>query len=589
MNLRLGRFVPTALPQSEPHALAQAVLSPGPGRRVARTVPETVSVAVLALNLLGGVLAAVAQNPWPAVGCFIVGGAADWAASGGTGRVAQLLQMLGWGEALRSLLRWLLLLAALRDSGWLVLVPVAVQAAAFTAVVVAQWLFQRQPPLEYLPGGTTQPTATRAYARVYGRAARWPGALLAVELAAAVLAVTAPAWSVLAALAALGYAAWLALAGLRLGASAAAVQDDLEQRLDRATPDCAVYVSGGVAQAKYLFNPWVVAFDALPAPPVVIVREANQLAVLAPSSGHVVYAPASRHVETLCRPSVRVAFYLANGQKNGDLWRNPALKHVFLGHGDSDKATSASPIAKVYDEIWVAGPSAVDRYRRAGIALPDSAFVVVGRPQVAELPVGPTGHETPVVLYAPTFEGYAEATNYSSLAVFGADLVRALLEHRPELTVWFRPHPSTGVQRADIRAAREQVNVLLRAAGGPHRVLDDEPAESLQRSMAGADLLITDVSSVSSDFLQTGRPIIVTNPGRLPTDEFIRRFPAQEAAYLIGEAAELPDALDAALGADPLAAARLELKRRVLGDLPEGPIAAFVAASRRLAAGRVAG
>ena len=49
------------------------------------------------------------------------------------------------------------------------------------------------------------------------------------------------------------------------------------------------------------------------------------------------------------------------------------------------------------------------------------------------------------------------------------------------------------------------------------------------------------------------------------------------------------DALDAALGADPLAAARLELKRRVLGDLPEGPIAAFVAASRRLAAGRVAG
>ena len=54
------------------------------------------------------------------------------------------------------------------------LVPVAVQAAAFTAVVVAQWLFQRQPPLEYLPGGTTQPTATRAYARATGLAQGGP-------------------------------------------------------------------------------------------------------------------------------------------------------------------------------------------------------------------------------------------------------------------------------------------------------------------------------------------------------------------------------------------------------------------------------
>ena len=138
------------------------------------------------------------------------------------------------------------------------------------------------------------------------------------------------------------------------------------------------------------------------------------------------------------------------------------------------------------------------------------------------------------------------------------------------------------MQRADFRAARERVNDLLRS-GGSHRVLDDSPVETLQESLAGADVLITDVSSVGSDFLQTERPVIVTNPAAIPASEFIERFPAQRAAYRIDTAQSVLSAIDSALGDDPLAPARLALKRLVLGDLPEGPIAAFVAAAERLA------
>ena len=126
------------------------------------------------------------------------------------------------------------------------------------------------------------------------------------------------------------------------------------------------------------------------------------------------------------------------------------------------------------------------------------------------MPVGPTGNQRPVVLYAPTFEGYAESMNYSSLLTMGAPLIERLLEHDPPVTVWFRPHPSTGVQRADIRATRQRINALIRSAGAPHRTVDDDPDESLLDSLVGCDLLITDVSSVSSDFLHTEQPIVVT-------------------------------------------------------------------------------
>jgi hypothetical protein len=34
------------------------------------------------------------------------------------------------------------------------------------------------------------------------------------------------------------------------------------------------------------------------------------------------------------------------------------MKHVFIGHGDSDKQASFNPFSRVYDEVWVAGAAA---------------------------------------------------------------------------------------------------------------------------------------------------------------------------------------------------------------------------------------
>jgi len=583
MKQFLARLAPQNLPQSEPEALAGAVLG-GNSRRVAGWIPATWWLLTAGLSYVGLLGFALAGHLQGTVACFVVAGLSDWAASRGTTRLSQLLRLAGWGEPLRSLIRWALLLSVLSQP-LAVTVPLAAQAAALTLAVATQWLHQRQPPLRYLPGIADQPAETLAYARAYQRGSGWPAALLAADMAGALIAGLIPSPGLLIAIAAavLGYAGVGLLAALRLGSRAEDDAATAARLLDERQPDSAVYVSGGLGQAKYLFNPWAGAFNALANPPLVIVREANHLVALSPTNGVVMYAPASRQVEVVWRPSIRVAFYLANGQKNGDLLRNAGLTHVFLGHGDSDKATSASPIARVYDEIWVAGQAAINRYREAGIRLPDSAFIIVGRPQTASMPVGPTGNQRPVVLYAPTFEGYAESMNYSSLLTMGAPLIERLLEHDPPVTVWFRPHPSTGVQRADIRATRQRINALIRGAGAPHRTVDDDPDESLLDSLVGCDLLITDVSSVSSDFLHTERPIVVTDPAGLGREEFVRRFPSQRAAYTLGPGVDgVERTLAEALSSDPLLPGRRALKTEVLGDLPNGAVAAFVSATGRL-------
>ena len=52
----------------------------------------------------------------------------------------------------------------------------------------------------------------------------------------------------------------------------------------------------------------------------------------------------------------------------------------------------------------------------------------------------------------------------------GVDLVRRLLADRPEVQVWFRPHPSSGVLRPSMLTAIDDDHDLLKAAPGGHLV-----------------------------------------------------------------------------------------------------------------------
>lgn len=543
-------------------------------------------LALLVALLTGSVLASVV--------CWAVAALLDWAATRSDGPVSRIVDTAGASPVLRGALRSLMVAGALAGTsavaGYVVAVLV-IQLAWIGVVAFATGFSRNAPPLRYLPGAEEQPEPLAGYARFYRGATGTPLGFVLAEAVAMVGAVLLSyqqpmsGWFLLAggALLALAIAGTAVLGFRRLLGRAATDAESLIAALAVLDPRYLTHISLGAGQSRYIANQWLPVLDATGINGVLAVREASQLLPLRPTRVPVVYAPSPRQVEQLTLPGMAVAFYLAYGEKNAHLLRNPALTHVMLLHGDSDKATSANAQVRGFDEIWVAGQAAIDRYRAAGITLPADRFVVIGRPQVepllASLPREPG--DRPVVLYAPTFEGYYEETAHSSLDVMGPAMVRRLLAAFPQLQIWFKPHPASGVLRPAMLVAISEIEQLL--TGGDHVLVDHHPELTLTDCLARADVLLSDVSSVISDFLATRRPVVVTNPEGLPPQEYRARYPSQRASYLVGpDLTGFDEAIADALGDDPLRPEREALVGYLLGDLPDGPQAAFDAALVRL-------
>lgn len=506
-------------------------------------------------------------------------------------KVARMTSYVAVGPNLRALLRSLFALAALAsvDAGPIVLaylgVVVVTQLVWGFVGTLSRWLFGLQAPLVYEPGQARQPEAFWKYRRAYAPAVGLPPALLVAEtivLGAAMVPAFWPLAVVAAAALLLGWTAVYTVRWRRVRSQTASDTQTVVDELASCEPRYAFYVDCSVGMSKYVSNQWLPTFDASPVRGFVMVREASELPILTAGKLPVIYAPGPRQVERLTVPTVKVAFYAGFGLKNTQLLRDPELKHVMLNHGDSDKASSFNAQATAYDELWVAGQAAVDRYLDAGVDLEPDRFALIGRPQVESLKPGPLNQEPRIVLYAPTWEGYYDDSDYTSLDHMGEAMISWLLAEHPEVRIWFKPHPSTGRLRVSMLTAKAKIDDLLRAAG-PDNVLVDAEGLSLSEAMNRADLLLTDVSSVASDFLATRRPLVVTNPGSMSAEEFETAYPSLVSAYRLD--ADMSDAQQVfaeALGTDPRAAARVEASRYILGDHPDGPQQTFNRAMARI-------
>ncbi|MFV0287811.1 MAG: CDP-glycerol glycerophosphotransferase family protein [Demequina sp.] len=205
------------------------------------------------------------------------------------------------------------------------------------------------------------------------------------------------------------------------------------------------------------------------------------------------------------RGNAKIAIYVGHANNNLVGLRATGLAHIFLAHGDSDKSVSVSNQVKGFDYTLVAGQAAVDRYAAEVLFFDaDRHLRVIGRPQ---LPARVSRDEATVVLYAPTWEGSQETNAYSSAVSHGEPLVRSLLD--AGYTVLYRPHPRLGVSDKRFRAADQAVRALVTAAGERGRVdTSADPGPAMQE----ADVLITDVSAMSSDWLSQLKPLLVTVP-----------------------------------------------------------------------------
>ena len=416
-----------------------------------------------------------------------------------------------------------------------------------------------------------------------GAAAAGASAILPVEVfllvgvaLAMALDTWVPAWGGLAVTAALTAAFVGEAARFERASSHAPTSADLmpalRQALTRLAPEVVVYFSSP-RSGTYALRVWLDTIGRFASPVVIVLREAHHLEDLDLTGLPVVVLPLAADVEAAQVPSMRVALYPTNVVKNNHMIRLPGIRHAFIGHGDSDKAGSFSPVTRVYDEIWVAGEAGRDRYLRAGEGVRPEQVRLVSRPQLAGVvrrPVDP--RPVPTVLYAPTWEGFYDESDYCSVAAPGLEAVRAMVASG-RVRVIFKPHPATGARRADVTEALAEIEALV--GQEPHARVADGP-ESLYDAMNQADVLLSDVSSVLSDWLASGRPFIVTNPQQLKPEELWSRFPTTRAGDVLERGAEVLSLVDVAMGADPQGPARLEMSRYLLGEHREDPMQDFV-------------
>ncbi|MGY5056462.1 hypothetical protein ACWDFR_20650 [Streptomyces sp. 900105755] len=414
-------------------------------------------------------------------------------------------------------------------------------------------------------------------------------------------------------------------------------------------PGTVLYFSGSKDSA-YQVNMWLETMEQLESRPLILLRERVILQSLAPTTVPVICVPGGVHLMNMDLSTVRVALYAANVGKNIHLLRVPTMKHVFIGHGDSDKLASVNPFSKAYDEVWTAGRAGRDRYAIADVGVRDEDIVEVGRPQLAPIQSrqGVPDGRIPTVLYAPTWEGWDGNPGNTSLVLAGENIVKKLVKADPPVRVLYKPHPFTGTVSPEAAAAHRRVTALVQKAataraadarftadpaaqaaaqaeltrietrltelagtGDDKRdeaeasrddVVDLKKHEEIARLrtawndfywqalpsyqhavITGAeprlydcfnvsDAMVSDISSVVSDFIASGKPYAVTDSAGLGAEEFKRANTAVRAAVILSNSAkELGGLLDAVRdpSADPLAADRDELKHYLLG--PDEP------------------
>ncbi|MGO1021030.1 hypothetical protein ACTOXX_10780 [Streptomyces rubiginosohelvolus] len=454
----------------------------------------------------------------------------------------------------------------------------------------------------------------------------------------------------------------------RLAPPAPAVLKAVDSWLREYQPTVVLYFSGS-NESAYQGNMWLETMSRVEGRPLIIMRERGLVPQLAETSVPVICVPAGTHLMNLDLSTVRVCLYPANVGKNIHILRVPTMKHVFIGHGDSDKLASVNPYSKVYDEVWTAGRAGRDRYALADVGIRDEDIVEVGRPQLEPIKswTGTVKNPIPTVLYAPTWEGWDDNPGNTSLLLAGENIVRRLLNAADPVRIIYKPHPFTGIRSAKAKAVNARIRAMLEKAAAERaaeprwtkeassaaagqsaakaelariearlaqlaatgRAGGDDAEESRlsladpvreaetvrlraewndaywrsfgwweHRTVTGAqpklydcfnesDAMVSDISSVVSDFIASGKPYAVTDSAALGAAEFKRQNTAVRAAVILSNGAEELDALLAAVAdpaADALADARRELKTYLLGPDEPTSMEQFNAAVRALAA-----
>ncbi|MCI1978390.1 MAG: CDP-glycerol glycerophosphotransferase family protein [Bifidobacteriaceae bacterium] len=354
------------------------------------------------------------------------------------------------------------------------------------------------------------------------------------------------------------------------------VEREITESLSKQNPSFAFFF-GTDASQLYQVEMWLPLLNRLNKPYFILTRSKSSfLALQSMTEVPIVYCRRFVDVEKVFVPSLKTILYVNTALNNMQMVRFPQFTHIMLNHGDSDKVASFSPTMRMFDKNFVAGQAAIDRFIEHDVQVFPEQFEIVGRPQLNSVEVESRKFSSlreSTVLYAPTWSGWVSDSQYSSLFQ-GEEILRILINKG--FRVIFRSHPMTNKNPELMAVKRRMIEILEHENEQGHHHLFGPAAESelsIIDCFNQSDMLITDVSSVPSDYLYSLKPSIMMNVSS-SAETFAEEFPLSRASYVVtvenGSVSSLNGTLDLIQSDDPMQQTRVELKKYYLSQAPEG-------------------
>lgn len=278
---------------------------------------------------------------------------------------------------------------------------------------------------------------------------------------------------------------------------------------------------------------------------------------------NIVYAKNKSDIDDLflAFPTILACFYTSNTGNNFHLLYKTHIKHIFIGHGDSDKTSSAHKFFRVYDENWVAGDAHIDRIINAGFELNGLQNIKVGRPTLSNIlkqtKIEWRGRFQGVmrVLYLPTWEGYLQEQDYSSLENLKDNLL--LMQQIENIEICLKMHPFSGKRSEkflDFERGLEEYKVKIIPR-----------TKVLENYIGLSNLFVCDISAVVSECLAANAPIFLYIPKNKNIKMASSNMPYEYYCYIYSTPEELHGLMERVLkGDDYLGKNRLEAQEYII-------------------------
>jgi len=283
----------------------------------------------------------------------------------------------------------------------------------------------------------------------------------------------------------------------------------------------------------------------------------------------VLFAKGKKEVETYFKQlsHLKACFYPSNTGNNLHLLHHNHIKHIFIGHGDSDKTASAHKYFRVYDENWVAGEAHIDRFYNAGFDFSGLKNIKVGRPslkeilQISEVDWRERFDGKLNLLYLSTWEGVYEEQNYTSVSIINTAF-DSIYKYFDEINI--KLHPWVGRREENLLRISKILETNLQEKEVAYKIA--EKHINVDFLIKKANIFICDISAVITDSLAANAPIFVYIPKGKDIKLSKSKMGYEDYTYVFSNIEELVEKMEDVLnGNDYLKEKREEAMEYILG------------------------